>query len=255
MKSIIALVLVLTFSGALHAQQRVTVAAASDLAYCLEEMNTTFRGQHPGIEVVVSAGSSGMFFNQIRQGAPFDLYLSADIDFPRRLVAEGDAIDGSLTLYALGRIVLWTNRADLPLDAGIEVLRSPSVRYIALANPEHAPYGRAGKAALEHRKVWDEVKTKVVFGQNILQAMQFVATGNADIGVIALSLAMAPAMQGRGRYVLLPDAWHPPLEQALVLTRHGSTNPAAQTYLRFLQSVPAREIFEKYGFVVPARQQ
>ncbi|MEX0957936.1 MAG: molybdate ABC transporter substrate-binding protein [Burkholderiales bacterium] len=255
MRALVALVLAVALGGTVHAQQRVTVAAASDLAYCLEEMNTEFRRQHPEIEVVVSAGSSGMFFNQIRQGAPFDLYLSADIDFPRRLVAEGDAIDGSLTLYALGRIVLWTNRADLPLDAGIEVLRSPLIRYIALANPEHAPYGKAGKAALEHKKVWDEVKAKVVFGQNILQTMQFVDTGNADIGVTALSLAMAPAMQERGRYVLLPDAWHPPLEQALVLTRYGSTNPAAQTYLRFLQSVPARKIFEKYGFVVPVRQQ
>ncbi|HUF20563.1 MAG TPA: molybdate ABC transporter substrate-binding protein [Burkholderiales bacterium] len=255
MKFLIALILALTFIGALNAQQRVSVAAASDLAYCLEEMNRVFHREHPGLEVIVSNGSSGMFFNQIRQGAPFDVYLSADIDFPNRLVREGEAVGDSLTLYALGRIVLWTNRTDLPLDTGLEVLRSPSVRYIALANPEHAPYGKAGKAALEHKKIWDEVKTKVVFGQNILQAMQFVDTGNADVGVIALSLVTAPAMQGRGRHVLLPHEWHPPLEQALVLTRHGSGNPAAQTYLRFLQSAPARAIFEKYGFVVPTGRQ
>jgi molybdate transport system substrate-binding protein len=239
-------------AGAALAREQVTVAAAADLVYCMEALNAEFRGRHPEIELVLSTGSSGMFFTQIRNGAPFDIYLSADRRFPERLVAEGEAVADSLTTYAQGRIALWTMRNDLDLQAGLNVLRDPAVMRIAIANPEHAPYGQAARTAMQSARLWDEVRPKVVYGQNILHARQFVETGNADVGIVALSLLMAPAAQGKGRYELIPQELHPPLEQALVLTRHGRGNRSAEIYLRFLRSAPAKAIFERYGFTVPA---
>jgi len=233
------------------ARAEVLVAAASDLVYCMQELNAEFRKARSDIDVVVSVGSSGTFFAQIRNGAPFDLFLSADMEFPRRLIEEGVADRGSLAPYAIGRIVLWSTRADLDLRRGIDVLTDKTISRIAIANPEHAPYGRAAKAAMEKAGIWNTVQPKVVFGENISQARQFVQSGNADIGIIALSLVMAPVVQGIGQYALIPEDAHPRLEQGAVLTVRGAKNPGAQAYMEFLRSPQARSIFEKYGFVLP----
>ena len=233
------------------ARAEVYVAAASDLVYCMQELNAEFRKAKSDIDVVVSVGSSGTFFAQIRNGAPFDLFLSADMEFPRRLIEQGVAEKGSLTPYAIGRIVLWATRADIDLRGGIGVLTDKAISRIAIANPEHAPYGRAARAAMQKAGIWNTVQSKIVFGENISQARQFVQSGNADIGIIALSLAMAPVVQGIGQYALIPEDAHPRLEQGAVLTVRGAKNPGARAYMEFLKSLQARSIFEKYGFVLP----
>ena len=251
MKKRLFLVAMLGMSLVAHSRESVTVAAASDLVYCVEQLNAAFARIRPTADVTTSVGSSGTFFAQIRNGAPFDVYLSADMNFPRRLIAEKAADANSLTPYAIGRIVVWTMRPDLDISAGIRSLASPAVSRVAIANPEHAPYGQAAKAAMQNAGIWKDVESKVVTAQNIAQARQFVQTGNAEIGIIALSLAMAPAMKGIGQYVLVPEEAHPRLEQGAVLTNQGAQNPAARAYMDFLKSRQARLIFEKYGFVLP----
>lgn len=248
---LIRMVVVLSIFAPGTATAEVHVAAASDLVYCMQDLNAEFRKERSDIDVVVSVGSSGTFYAQIRNGAPFDLFLSADMEFPRRLIDEGVAEKNSLTPYAIGRIVLWSTRADLDLRRGLAVLTDKTISRIAIANPEHAPYGRAAKAAMEKAGVWNTVQPKVVFGENISQARQFVQTGNADIGIIALSLVMAPVVQGIGQYALIPEDAHPRLEQGAVLTARGAKNSEAQAYMTFLRSLQARSIFEKYGFVLP----
>jgi len=248
---LIRMVVVLCIFAPGTARAEVHVAAASDLVYCMQDLNAEFRKERSDIDVVVSVGSSGTFYAQIRNGAPFDLFLAADMEFPRRLIDEGIAEKNSLTPYAIGRIVLWSTRGDLDLRRGIAVLTDKTISRIAIANPEHAPYGRAAKAAMEKAGIWYAVQPKVVFGENISQARQFVQTGNADIGIIALSLVMAPVVQGIGQYALIPEDAHPKLEQGAVLTVRGARNPEAQAYMEFLKGLLARSIFEKYGFVLP----
>jgi molybdate transport system substrate-binding protein len=238
-----------TFDG--HSQEQITIAAASDLIYCIDELNKAFESVRKGVTIRTSNGSSGNFFAQIQNGAPFDIFLSADLHYPQELIASGMADRESLTVYAAGRIVLWTAAPEIDVSKGLEVLRSPGVRRIAIANPEHAPYGRAAKSALEKAGLWQAVKPKLVFGDNIAQAKQFVQTGNADIGVLALSLVLAPVMKGIGAYWLIPQDTYPRLDQAAVLTARGRNNPAARAYLAFLRSPAAREIFEHFGFFMP----
>lgn len=251
MKKTLLLLVMLGVSQSAQSRELVTVAAASDLVYCMEELNAAFAKIRPTADVTTSVGSSGTFFAQIRNGAPFDVYLSADMNFPRRLIAEKAADGNSLTPYAIGRIVVWTMRSDLDIKAGIRSLVSPAVSRIAIANPEHAPYGRAAKAAMESAGIWKDVESKIVMAENISQTRQYVQTGNAEIGIIALSLIMAPTMKGVGRYVMVPKDAHPRLEQGAVLTNQGAENPAARAYIDFLKSGPARLIFERYGFVLP----
>jgi molybdate transport system substrate-binding protein len=250
-RAFLALALFL-FIPCLHAREAVTVAAASDLVYCIQELSTEFRKIRPDADVSVSVGSSGIFFAQIRNGAPFDVFLSADMSFPRRLIEENEADRNSLTPYAIGRIVVWSQRVDLDIRAGIGALTSPEITRIAIANPAHAPYGRAAKSAMEKAGIWKSVQPKIVFAESISQTRQYVESGNADVGVIALSLVMAPVMKGKGQYVLIPDDAHPMLEQGAVLTLRGAANPAARNFLEFLRSRKARVVFERFGFVLPA---
>ncbi len=245
----LAAMLVVSFSAQSH--EPIMVAAAADLVYCMEDLNAAFSKIRPTADVTTSIGSSGTFFAQIRNGAPFDVYLSADMDFPRRLIAENAADGASLTPYAIGRIVVWTMRPELNIEAGIRSLANPAVGRIAIANPHHAPYGRAARAAIEHAGILKDVESKLVMAENISQARQFVQTGNAEAGIIALSLVLSPAMRGVGKYVLVPENEHPRLEQGAVLTNQGSKNPAARIYMDFLKSTQARLIFERFGFVLP----
>ncbi len=233
---------------ATHSEE-LTIAAAADLTYCLQDLNVAFRQSHPEATLKVSTGSSGNFFAEIKNGAPFDIFLSADMNYPRELVKAGLAEDTNLVQYAVGRIVLWTTADKVDVSRGLAVLRDgQAIKKIAIANPEHAPYGRAAKAALEHEKLWEEVQSRIVIGENIAQAAQFVETGNADAGIIALSLVMSPKLEKVGRYFEIPADSYPPLEQGAILTKMGATKPLAKAYLDFLRSPDARKIFDRYGF-------
>ena len=233
--------------------ETVTIAAAADLTYCIDDLNRSYQHSHPSTELKVSIGSSGNFSAQIQNGAPFDVFLSADIQYPRNLASGGFVDQSTLTVYAVGRIVLWTSKPDsVNLDRGIDVLRDRvAVKKIAIANPEHAPYGRAAKAVLENSELWTEVQDRIVQGENIAQTAQYVQTGNADAGFVALSLLLSPNLKNIGRYIEIDPKLYPKLEQAMVLTTAGSKREAVRDYFQFLQSQAARKIFDKYGFTLP----
>lgn len=235
---------------AMHAQ-KLTVAAAADLRFALDELAVQFRAAHPGVALAVTYGSSGNFFAQIQNGAPFDVFLSADADYPRRLIAAGLAKPDSLFLYGIGRIVLWVP-AGSPVDPslGTGALEALSVHHIAIANPEHAPYGRAAVAALHSLGAYDRVSPKLVLGENVAQAFQFVESGAAEAGIVALSLALAPAARGHGRYWELPAGAYPKIEQGGVILNRAPAGPAAQ-FRAFLLSADARRILQRYGFAPP----
>ena len=239
-----------------RAEQMVIVAAAADLTYCLEDLNAAFKKTHPEAEIKVSSGSSGNFATQIRNGAPFEVFLSADSGFPRDLVKAGLADEKSMAIYAVGRLVLWTAQPEVvDITRGLEILRKDEpVKKLAVANPDHAPYGRAAKQALEHDKLWEVVQPRIVLGENIAQTAQFVATGNADAGIVALSLVVAGKLSKIGKWQEIPADKYAPLEQAVVLTRKGLDNPLAKSYLDFLRTPEAREIFDRYGFRLPEKK-
>ena len=231
--------------------QGLTIAAASDLQSALPAIASQFE-KASGQPVRLTFGSSGNFFNQIQNGAPFDLFLSADIDYPRRLEASGTAERGSLYQYAVGRIVLWT-RSDSGIDVtrGLSALADGRVRRIAIANPEHAPYGRAAVAALRHEGLYDRVRGKFVLGENISQAAQFADSGSADVGVLALALALSPALKKSGTYFEIPESWHPPLEQAAVVVASSSQKPLARQFIDYLKQPDIVRMLAASGFAVP----
>ncbi len=249
---LLACITALGFVASGQGAERVSIAAASDLVFCLEALHAEFIKAEPGTVMQVATGSSGNFHAQIRNGAPYDVFLSADLRYPRALITAGAADESSLTLYAIGRIVVWTLRPDLDLESLASIVRNPLVRRFAIANPDHAPYGLAAHQALEASGLLNEVRPRLVLGENISQTAQFVQTGNADAGIVAMSLVLAPALAGQGRWMELPADLHAPLEQGAVLTTRGAANPAARRYLEFLRSPAARAIFERYGFRLPA---
>lgn len=229
------------------------VAAAADLRFALDEIVAAWTSAHPGAPVEPNYGSSGSFFAQIGQGAPFDLFFSADIDYPRRLVEAGLADGATLRPYAVGQIVVWVP-ASSPLDVdseGLAVLAEPSVGRVAIANPEHAPYGRAAMAALESLGYADVVRPKLVFGENVSQAAQFVESGNADAGIIALSLAKAPTLAGHGRFAIVPIDAYPRLEQGAVVLAGTAQAATARAFLDFVLGPEGRAILDRYGFLLP----
>lgn len=229
----------------------LSIAAASDLNFAFKEVVASFERESRG-HVALTLGSSGNFFAQIQNGAPFDLYFSADIGYPKKLEDAGLTVLGSLYRYAIGRVVIWIPKTSpLDLSQGMTVLRDPRIKKLAVANPKHAPYGRAAVAALEHAQVYDAVKDKLVFGENISQAAQFVESGAADAGIIALSLALAPAMQAKGTYWGVPADAHPPLEQGAVILKKSSRQDEAKRFLDFLRSPQGQAIMARYGFSRP----
>jgi molybdate transport system substrate-binding protein len=241
-------------AGALRAEgpREVRVAAAADLQFALDALLAATAGEIPGVRPVVTYGSSGGFFAQIENGAPFDLYLSADAEYPRRFKEKGLA-DGEVFLYAVGRIALWVpNGSKLDIGSlGVRALLDPSVRKVAIANPRHAPYGRAAEAAMRSLGVYEAVRAKLVLGENVAQAAQFVQSGAADAGVVALSLALAPQMRSVGRYVELPLASYPRMDQGGVILR-GARDPGAARSLRDALLGPrGREVLRGYGFFLP----
>lgn len=231
----------------------LNIAAASDLKFALDELVSAYKKAHPGQEISVTYGSSGNFFAQISNGAPFDLFFSADVSYPQKLAEQGLVQPGSQQLYGVGRIVLWVpagSKLELERD-GLKVLQDPSVRRIALANPKHAPYGRAAEAAMKQQGVYDAVSARLVLGENVSQAAQFVQTGAAEVGIVALSLALSPAMSSTGRYWLIPDTVHPRLEQACVILKRTQALAAAEAFLGYIRGAEARALLSRYGFSVP----
>ena len=249
---IFALCLFLVASVSVATAEEITIAAASDLNFAFREIATEYE-HTTGNHVRLTLGSSGNFFAQIQNGAPFDLYFSADISYPKKLEEAGLAVLGSLYPYAIGRIVLWTgNESHLDLSKGLEILREPTIKKIAIANPKHAPYGRAAVAAMEYFKVYDQVKDKLILGENISQAAQFIESGACDVGIIALSLAVAPAMKSKGTYWEVPADAHLPLEQGAVILKSSKSQEAARQFLEFIKGSDGHEIMKRYGFFVPS---
>jgi molybdate transport system substrate-binding protein len=223
----------------------LSVAAAADLQFALEEASGSFRQAHPDTQLRVSYGSSGNFYAQIRNGAPFDLFLSADAQYPRTLAHDGLAA-GAVFDYAAGRIVVWVPNSSM-LDPA-RALRDPSVRHVAIANPAHAPYGRAAEAALRAMGLYDGLQAKLVLSENISQAFQFVQSGAADVGIVALSLASAPVARGQGRYWEVPAETYPKMEQCGVILKDSA---AARQFRDWLTGPAGRALLLRYGFSLP----
>lgn len=250
MKHIVTLIALLLPLAA-PAAEKISIAAAANLTFALEALHADFKKVEPDVEVQLVTGASGSLVSQIKNGAPFDVFLSADMTFPRQLATSGDADANTLTNFATGRLVFWTTRPNVELGSIAAAVRSPAVRRLAIANVETAPFGRAAKEALAKLGAWDDVQAKLVFGENISQAAQYVETGNADAGFVALSIVLAPAVQGKGRWLEVPAELFAPLDQGAILTRRGSMNAAARRYLIFLRGPAARAVFERFGYRVP----
>jgi molybdate transport system substrate-binding protein len=249
--------LLLLWSGGVWAEggsERVLrVAAAADLKFALDEIIQAFHGHHSDIKTQVTYGSSGNFFAQLSNRAPFDLFLSADVDYPRKLSAQGLAIKETEFVYAVGRIVVWVPRQSaLNLERlGIQALVDPSVRKVAIANPKHAPYGRAAEVAMKTLGVYAEVQERLVLGENIAQTAQFIQTGAADIGIIALALALAPALREDGRYWEIPLDAYPRMDQGGVILSWAKDIAAAQALRAFVLGPEGKDLLRRYGFFLP----
>lgn len=233
------------------AQGHVSVGAAANLVHVLNALDAIFRTVEPQITVVTATGASGSLVAQIRNGAPFDVFLSADLDYPKALLSSGHAVAGSLIEFATGQLVLWTTSADLDIESIEVALSSGGLRKLAVANPNTAPYGQAAKDVLDRFHLWEDVQTRLVYGENVTQAAQFVETGNADAGFVSLSIVLAPQLKQRGRWTLVPQDWHTPLTQGAVITQHGANNSAAKRYLEFLRSPQAQKILAEFGYLIP----
>jgi len=229
----------------------VRVAAASDLKFALDEAISRLKRLDASIEVEAAYGSSGNFHAQLRQHAPFDLYLSADAVYPRDLVRSGIGLERDLFTYAVGRLVVWVpHRSTLPIER--DHLRTlVGARRVAIANPRHAPYGRAAEAALRREGIWNQIQPRLVLGENIAQTAQFVQSGAADVGLVAKSLVVAPAMAGAGRYWEIPAHEHAPLVQGGLVLPWASSREAALRVRDYLLSVEGRKLLQAFGFGLP----
>ena len=248
-KSIILLALLL--AGQLSVAQELTIAAAADLQFALFDLGARFQ-KESGTKVSLLYGSSGNFAQQIQNGAPFDMFFSANLDYPKQLEASGLTEPNTFYQYAQGKLVLWVpSESKLDMAVGLKALLDLAVKKIAIANPQHAPYGKAAVAALQQEKLYDRVKDKLVLGENISQTASFVTSGAADAGLVALSLALSPNMKEHGRYAEVPAGDYPPIEQACVILRSSKSKDAARRFLEFVKTPAAKEILRAYGFDVP----
>jgi molybdate transport system substrate-binding protein len=225
---------------------QITVAAAADLAPAFEELGRNFEQQH-SVKVIFSFGSSGMLEKQIENGAPMDLFASANTEYIDELDRKGLIVPGTKTVYARGRITLWTLKTSPLKIEKIQDLARPEVKRIAIANPEHAPYGTVAREALEKAGIWETVQPRVIFGENVRQTLQYAQTGNVDVAIVALSLSL----QSDGRWVLVPQELHRPLDQALGVIKGSMHEQTAREFAAFINSPQGREIMRKYGLTLP----
>lgn len=243
------------FSGAAFSLPADTlrVAAAADLKFALDEIIQQYQGQRPGIKIEPSYGSSGNFVAQIVNRAPYDLFLSANLEFAGKIAQMGLAVHGSDFTYARGRIVLWAPSSS-PFGStvpGLEWLRDPRLQHLAIANPRHAPYGMAAEAVLRNLGCYDAVASKLVYGENVAQALQFVQSGMAEAGIVALSLVLAPATRGSGQYWDIPQNLYPRMDQGGVILKSSQNVDEAWKFRQFLLDSLSRGILKKYGFSLP----
>ncbi|MBK8806750.1 MAG: molybdate ABC transporter substrate-binding protein [Bacteroidales bacterium] len=243
----IILCLLIAFNISLQAQ-KVKIAAAADLRFAMDEVVKLYKSSNPQADIEVIYGSSGNAFTQISNGAPYDMYFSADILYPQKL-KEAGLTATEPKLYAIGRIVLWSSTMDV--SKGIAGLAATPKSKIAIANPDHAPYGKRAEESMKFYKIYDKVKPQLIYGENISQAAQFCLTGNADIGILALSIVLAPSMADKGKYVLIDEKSHQPLKQGFVVLKQAKDNKVAKAFAEYVSSKPARDILEKYGFALP----
>jgi molybdate transport system substrate-binding protein len=231
----------------------VRVAAAADLKFALDEVAARLARRQPSIRVETTYGSSGSMHAQLRQRAPYDAYLAADVEYPRDLVSRGIGSDRDLFTYAIGRIVVWVPHSS-PLAIEREGLGAlAGAARIAIANPRHAPYGKAAEAALRHAGIWNAVRGRMVLGENVAQAAQFVQSGAADAGIVAKSLAVAPAMRGAGRFREIPEDAYPRLTQGGLILPWAVSREAAVRFRDYLLSDEGRQLLASYGFGLPAK--
>src|SRR6185369_12180830 len=221
----------------------LTVAAASDLTPVFEELGREFESASK-TKVVFVFGSTGMLTRQIENGAPFDLFAAANVSYIDELEQKGLIIPDSKAVYARGRITLWTANESPVRFQGIEDLARPEIQRIAIANPDHAPYGLAAKQALQSAGVWDRVQPKLVYGDNIRQTLQYAQTGNVEVAIVALSLSV----QSNGRWTLIPEELHQPIDQTLAIMKSTKNEPAGRAFITFLSSPQGKAIMKKYGF-------
>lgn len=239
----------LVLLGPAQAGDPTRIAAAADLRFAMDEIVEHYQRQHPDDEIEVIYGSSGRFHSQIANGAPYDLYFSADIAYPESLHDSG-FVHGDVIPYAIGRVVIWSNTVDAE-QLRLSDLDDEGFRRVAIANPSHAPYGERAREALQTAGTWEAVESRLVFGENISHALQLIETGAAEVGIIALSLARSPQVQAQGGYHLIDDDQHAPLLQGFVVTEHAADNEVAHRFAEFMDESKPREIMESYGFMHP----
>jgi molybdate transport system substrate-binding protein len=234
-----------------QAADELVVAAAADLQFAMPEVVQQYEKQ-TGQRVRVTFGSSGNFASQIQNGAPFDIFFSADLSYPKQLDAAGLIEPGSIYHYADGKIVLWTlKRSGIDISSGLSILSDPKIHKIAMANPEHAPYGRAAIAALKHKNLYERVQNKIVLAENISQAAQFVDAGSAEVGIVALALVVAPTVRDRGTYFVIPESEYPPIEQVCAILKSSLHKQAAKQFLEFSKTPAMVTLLHQFGFEVP----
>ena len=227
-------------------REEIVVAAAADLTPAFQEIGVLFE-QAAGIRVIYSFGSTGTLEQQIENGLPADVFAAANTEFLDKLGQHGLIFPDTRSLYARGRITIWTNK-DSPLHIErLEDLTQPEVRMIAIANPSHAPYGVAAREALQSVKIWDQVKGKCVFGEDVRQTLQYAETGNVDAAIVALSLSV----QSKGHWTLVPQELHQPLDQALAVLKRTKQEAASRRFAAFISGAQGRPIMRKYGFILP----
>ncbi|HEU4790809.1 MAG TPA: molybdate ABC transporter substrate-binding protein [Flavobacterium sp.] len=244
--SILIALMPLAFSSA-NAQQKITIVAAANLKVALDSITTVFKIQNPTIDAQVTYGASGKLFEQISNGAPFDLFFSADMDYPNELKKK-NLTASEVKMYATGKLAIWSKKTD-PNVKKMNSLLNVNITKITIANPATAPYGEKAVESLKFYKVYDKVKSKLVFGENITQAAQFTTTGAADIGIVALSLVLTPNMQKEGgKYYIIPEKSHAPLEQGCVILKRAQGNANAIKFYNFISSKKATAILKHYGY-------
>src|ERR1035437_5662914 len=239
------IILIMAASVSLQAQT-VKVAAAANLRYILDEIKAKYALVNPKADIVINLGSSGSLVQQITNGADFDVFMSADKAFPDKLKAQG-IVSGEVKTYAFGKLVIWSNSVDV--SKGLDIITDKTVKRIAIAKPEVAPYGERAVECLKYYGLFDKVKDKIVYADNISQAAQFAQTGNAEIGFLALALALAPDM--KGTYFILDTKSYKPVEQAMVLLKSWQSNPEAAKFMKFVLSAECKPLLLNYGFIVP----
>ncbi|MGA3210444.1 MAG: molybdate ABC transporter substrate-binding protein [Terriglobales bacterium] len=252
-KASLIAILAVALGSQFSAAQEITVAAAADLQFAMQDIAARFQ-RETGKSVKLTYGSSGNFYQQIQNGAPFDMFFSADLEYAKKLEAAGLTDPGSYHQYARGKIVIWVLKdSKLDLSAGMKALLDPAVKKIAIANPKHAPYGQAAVAAMQKENIYEKVKDELVLGENISQTASFVVSGSAAVGIVALSLALSPTMKDKGRYVEIPAGEYPPIDQACVVLSSSKNKETARQFLSFIKTATTAETLRNYGFEVADR--